>query len=179
MQLNTGKNLLKKLMGKNHISVGKHTYGAQNIVIHFQNANLLIGNFCSIADDIHVFLGGNHNLDCISSYPFGHTESSKYLSDPIQNHPSGNGDVIIGNDVWIGSGCTIMSGVTIGDGAVVAARSHVVKDIPPYAIFGGNPARLIRMRFSEEVIFELLDFKWWNLPNRKIKNCSISNKISS
>ena len=79
-----------------------------------------------------------------------------------------SGDVIIGNDVWIGSGATIMSGVTIGDGAVVAANSHVCSRVPPYSVFGGNPARLIKMRFSEEIVQRLLQLKWWDLPDDAI-----------
>lgn len=163
------KNSIKQLVGKNFISVGKFTYGFQNIRIHFMNANLKIGKFCSIADNIDIFLGGNHNYSFISTYPFGHTEESQALSKPILNHPISSGDVIIGNDVWIGSGVTIMSGVTIGDGAVIAARSHVIRDVPAYAIYGGNPARLIKMRFDDEVIKALLKLKWWDFSKNKIK----------
>jgi len=168
MEIEVLKNLAKKRIGKSYIEVGSYTYGAQNITIHFQQASLVIGKFCSIADNVHIFLGGNHNIEHFSTFPFGHTEETRQLSEPIANHPVVKGDVIIGNDVWIGPGATLMSGVTIGDGAVIAARSHVVSNIPPYAVFGGNPARQIKLRFTEEIINSLLELKWWNFPEERI-----------
>jgi len=167
----TLKGRIKRLLGQPVVKIGRYTYGAEHISIHFQDANLVIGNFCSIANDVHIFLGGNHHTDWISTFPFGHTDESKTLSEPISNHPTGNGDVLIGSDVWVGAFVTIMSGVTIGDGAVIAARSHIVTDVPPFSIYGGNPARLIRMRFDQELIDALLDLSWWNLPDDEIKNC--------
>lgn len=168
MKIERLNNRIRKLVGKNYVEIGKYTYGAQHISLHFSSANLIIGKFCSIADNVHIFLGGNHNVKYLSTFPFGHTDESRHLSSPIENHPVGNGDIIIGNDVWIGSGASIMSGITIGDGAVIAARSHVVSSIPPYSIYGGNPAKLIRMRFSEEVIEELLEIQWWNHSDHEI-----------
>ena len=163
------RNVIRKLVGKNYTQVGKYTYGFEHIRIHFPSANLKIGKFCSIADNVELFLGVNHNFDFISTYPFGHTEVSQPLSQPISKHPVGKGDVLIGHDVWIGSGVSIMSGISVGDGAVLAARSHIVNDVPPYAIYGGNPAKLIRMRFSDEVISLLSQIEWWNFTNKKIK----------
>lgn len=87
-------------------------------------------------------------------------------------HPSTNGDVVIGNDVWIGSGVTIMSGITIGDGAVLAANACVVKDVAPYHIVGGNPAKSIKQRFEDDVVEILLRLRWWELPLENIKNIS-------
>ena len=84
------------------------------------------------------------------------------------DHPKSNGDVIIGNDVWIGHESTIMSGVKIGDGAVIAANSVVVKDVEPYTIVGGNPAKVIKKRFSDDIINNLLELKWWDWSNEKI-----------
>lgn len=153
-------------MGK----IGKYTYGERNISIKQwgEGANLHIGSFCSIADNITVFLGGNHNTEWTSTYPFGHINTKTFNTFNGKGHPSTNGDVIIGNDVWIGSGVTIMSGVKIGDGAVIAANSHVVKDVQPYSIVGGNPAKLIKKRFADNVIDQLLELKWWDLPDDKI-----------
>jgi acetyltransferase-like isoleucine patch superfamily enzyme len=169
MRIRKSKQIVKKFIGKHYIQVGKYTYGAHNIVIHFNSATLIIGKFCSISDNVHIFLGGEHNLRCISTYPFGHTQETLGFSSPIPDHPQTKGKVEIGNDVWIGSHASIMSGISIGDGAVIAARSHVISDVPPYSIFGGNPARLIRMRFEPELISELCKLKWWNLSKRKIK----------
>ena len=90
-----------------------------------------------------------------------------------KGHPKSNGDVIIGNDVWIGNNVTILSGITIGDGAVIGCNSHVVKDIEPYSIYGGNPAKLIKLRFTQEQINKLLKIKWWNWDDDKI-NSAIS-----
>jgi acetyltransferase-like isoleucine patch superfamily enzyme len=151
-------------------SVGNCTYGLQYIQLRFggDNANMKIGSFCSIADNIKVFLGGNHRTDWVTTYPFGHVYQDIFNTFDGSGHPTTNGDVIVGNDVWIGSNTTIMSGVKIGDGAVIAANSHVVKDVEPYAIVGGNPARTIRYRFSQEQISKLLEICWWNWDDDKI-----------
>lgn len=132
-----------------------------------EGAKLHIGAFCSIATKCTVFLGGNHRVDRITTYPFGHINQSIFHHDG-SGHPCTKGDVTIGNDVWIGHNVTIMSGVTIGDGAVIAANSHVVKDVEPYSIYGGNPACLIRYRFSDDIIRKLLQIQWWNWEDTKI-----------
>ncbi len=150
------------------VESGYGTYGLGHLKIHFwdHSTKLRIGKFCSLADEIHIFLGGNHNLARISTYPFGIEEE---LIGPRPGHPLSNGDIEIGNDVWIGSHVSIMSGVKIGDGAVVAAFSHVVKDVEPYEVVGGNPARHIKFRFSQEQIEKLLAESWWNWPLDQIK----------
>lgn len=143
-------------------TVGAFTYGAQHIQVAFGGqAQLHIGKFCSIATGCTVFLGGNHRTDWITTYPFAHIHQDVF---PCQNpgHPATRGDVIIGNAVWIGSRVTIMSGVKIGDGAVIAANSHVVKDVPPYSIVGGNPARVIKYIFPPETIDKLIAYAWWD-----------------
>lgn len=152
-------------------SIGEYTYGHDRMHVHFADSgkNLTIGKFCSIAAELHVFLGGNHRLDWITTYPFNVLNTHEFGAEQVTGHPATNGDVTIGNDVWIGQSVTIMSGVTIGDGAIIAANSHVHKDVEPYSIVGGNPAKFIKYRFDREVIDLLLQLKWWDLPKEKIK----------
>ena len=119
-----------------------------------------------------IYLGGNHRTDWVSTYPFGHIHQGVFDRFDGSGHPSTRGDVVIGNDVWIGDGVTIMSGVRIGDGAVIAANSHVVKDVEPYTLVGGNPARFIKYRFSREHIEKLLAIQWWNWEDDKINRLS-------
>ena len=150
------------------MSFGKYTYGKPNIYYQNPQANLTIGNFCSIAANVNIYLGGNHRTDWVTTYPFGHIHQGKFNDFNGDGHPSTKGNVIIGNDVWIGSDVTIMSGVTIGDGVVIANNSHVVKNVEPYTIVGGNPAKLIKYRFTPEQISKLLEIKWWNWDDEKI-----------
>jgi acetyltransferase-like isoleucine patch superfamily enzyme len=147
---------------------GKYTYGNPLILWRNEDANLVVGNFCSIADKVTIYLGGNHRSDWVTTYPFGHRHQNEFNMFDGKGHPSTKGDVIIGNDVWIGSNATIMSGVTIGDGAVIANNSHVVKDIEPYSLVGGNPAKLIKYRFTPQQIEKLLEIKWWFWEDEKI-----------
>lgn len=153
------------------MEVGKYTYGHDAILVHHweDDARLRIGSFCSIARGVNVFLGGNHRTDWVTTYPFGHIHRHVFDTFDGAGHPSTRGDVVIGNDVWIGQGATIMSGVTIGDGAVVAAGAHVVRDVPPYAVAGGNPARIVKHRFAPEHVQELLEIQWWTWPDEDIK----------
>jgi acetyltransferase-like isoleucine patch superfamily enzyme len=150
-------------------SQGEHTYigGNFNVFSWGEGTTLTIGNFCSLAANITVYLGGNHRTDWVTTYPFGHVNKDNFPYDG-KGHPATNGNVIIGNDVWIGNNVNIMSGITIGDGAVIATNSHVVKDVPPYTIVGGNPARIIRKRFTEEQIDKLLKIRWWDWSIEKI-----------
>jgi len=150
------------------MSYGKYTYGKPNIFSWGEKTKLIVGNFCSIAPNVNIYLGGNHRSDWITTFPFGHRDKTIFNNFSGVGHPSTNGDVIIGNDVWIGSNATIMSGITIGDGAIIANNSHVVKNIEPYSIVGGNPAKLIRYRFTPEQIEKLLEIKWWNWDDNKI-----------
>ena len=151
-------------------SVGKYTYDVCNITMHFSEsgAGLFLGSFCSISSGCVVYLGGNHRSEWATTYPFGHMNPEVFDKFDGAGHPKTNGNVVIGNDVWTGSDTTIMSGVTVGDGAVIAANSHVVKNVEPYSIVGGNPARLIRYRFEEDIRKKLVLLKWWDLPDDKI-----------
>ena len=152
------------------MSYGRHTYGRIQTHSWNEGAKLRVGNFSSIASNVHVYLGGNHRFDWVTTYPFGHT--NKHIFDKFdgKGHPATKGDVVIGNDVWLGENVTIMSGVHIGDGAVIANNSHVVKNVEPYSLVGGNPAKLIKYRFNPEQIKKLLEIKWWDWDDTKINN---------
>lgn len=134
------------------MTYGKYTYGTPNVLWRNDDAKLTVGKFCSIASNVNIYLGGNHRQDWVSTYPFGHINKNIFDNSDGSGHPSTKGDIVIGNDVWIGNNTTIMSGVTIGDGAVIANNSHVVKNVEPYSLVGGNPAKIIRYRFTPEQI---------------------------
>jgi len=145
-----------------------------------EGAKLKIGNFCSIAHGVIVFLGGEHRSDWVTTYAFSVTWPE--VAGHITGHPKTKGNVVIGNDVWIGLNACILSGVTIGDGAVIGAQAVVAKNVPPYAIVAGNPARVIRYRFDEQVIAKLLAIAWWNWPDAEIAQAMpflLSDDISS
>jgi acetyltransferase-like isoleucine patch superfamily enzyme len=147
-------------------SIGDYTYGVPEIKWWGEeNAKLRIGKYCSIAGGVKIFLGGDHRVDWVSTYPF-----NSLLDDfrHITGHPFSKGDVVIGNDVWIGTDAKIMSGVRIGDGAVIAAGAVVTKDIPPYCIAGGVSARVIKQRFPDAIIEKLEKIQWWNWPEEHI-----------
>ncbi|GBR70317.1 CatB-related O-acetyltransferase [Gluconobacter kanchanaburiensis] len=152
--------------------IGAHTYGCPK-VLEPEEAGLIIGDYCSIGPNVTIILG-NHRADLVSTYPF-RTLSHFWPSaaDGLEDHTS-KGDVIIGNDVWFGANVTILSGITIGDGAVIAAGSLVTRSVPPYAIAGGNPAKVIRHRFSPQVIERLLALKWWEWPENVVEERSAS-----
>ena len=171
---------LKPVVKDPTIEIGEYTYyddpeGPEQFVercvfYHFPHMEerLRIGRFCAIATGARfVMSGANHALDGISTYPF--SAFGQGWDDPDQDWRKGRrGDMVIGNDVWIGMNATIMPGVTIGDGAVIGALSVVSRPVPPYAIVAGNPARIIKMRYSDREIERLLAIAWWNWPAEKI-----------
>lgn len=158
------------ILGSSRIFIGRFTYGFDNVFVRQWNegASLSIGSFCSISSNITIYLGGNHRTDWITTFPFGHIFQDELGGQNIKGHPATKGDVVIGNDVWIGAGVTIMSGITIGDGAVLSTNANVTKNVEPYEIVGGNPAKFIKKRFDDDVINLLLKLKWWDLPLEEI-----------
>lgn len=146
------------------VKVGAFTYGVPNICDYKEGIKVEIGKFCSIGSGVDIMLGGEHNANLISTYPF----NMRFGRRDCKGHPLINGDIHIGNDVWIGAGTRILSGVTIGDGCVIGANSLVTKDILPYTVVGGVPAKEIRKRFQEDEIQELLDMQWWNWDYKKL-----------
>lgn len=145
---------------------------------------LIIGKFCAIASGVKFMMGGTqgHNYQWIAAYPLDEFDDDydHYTSNPPKAHKL-KGDTIIGNDVWIGTESLIMPGIHIGDGAVIAARAVVTKNVGPYEIWGGNPAKLIKKRFTDEEIQQLLEIQWWNWDVATIKrnlDYLRSNKIT-
>ncbi len=153
----------------NKYTFGVGSYGLPAIHDWNEGSTLEVGSYCSIATDVQIFLGGNHRCDWISTYPFPvMVEEAQHVTD----YGVSRGDVIVGSDVWLCSNAIILSGVTIGHGAVVAAGAVVSKNIEPYSIVAGNPARHIKWRFDEKIRSALLDIEWWNWPEHEIRNIS-------
>jgi acetyltransferase-like isoleucine patch superfamily enzyme len=164
----TGSLSAREAIAAGRATVGPHTYGHFTVEAgHGDRAGVRIGDYCSIARDVKFLVGGNHRVEWVSSYPFRTVwDLPGALSD---GHPRPERDIVVGNDVWIAHEAMIMPGVTIGDGAVVAARAVVAADVRPYAIVGGIPAREIRRRFSDEVVEALLEVRWWEWPEERVR----------
>lgn len=146
-------------------SIGDFSYVNSNTVIQ----NAIIGKFCSISSDVKIGLG-KHPLNMVSTHPVFYTKSNNIKTFVDKNIYKEYDNVTIGNDVWIGTRVLICDGVIIGDGAVISAGSIVTKNVHPYSIIGGIPARVIKYRFTHEIIEFLLDFKWWDKSELWIKN---------
>jgi acetyltransferase-like isoleucine patch superfamily enzyme len=152
------------------VEIGEYTTIPNVQILTWNSSDTVkIGKFCSIASGVKILGGGNHRIQRVTSYPLKYVllyNMRKRTDDCSESR----GPTVIGNDVWIGLDAIVLSGITIGDGAVVSAGAVVTKDVPPYAIVGGNPAKIIAYRFSEEQIKDLLKIKWWNMDTKKIKD---------
>lgn len=159
--------------------IGEKSYGKPTILFSGSGSKLQVGKFVSIADDVVIMLGGEHRIDWITTYPL-----NEYFSEwsTIKGHPATKGDVIVGNDVWIGREVMILSGVSIGDGAVVGSGAVLTKDVMPYSIVAGNPAKHIRFRFGAETISELMAMAWWDWTDELLREAApylLSNDVHS
>lgn len=166
---------IKNIVKSSNVIIGDYSYyygedendDFNNHITHhydFIGDKLIIGKFCSIAKGVEFIMNGaNHRMDCVSTYPF-YIMGSDWGSalKPHTDELPLKGDTIIGNDVWIGQNVTILPGVKIGDGAIIGANSIVSKDVPPYAVACGNPARIVKKRFDDETIELLEKVKWWD-----------------
>ena len=176
---------LKSIITRPTIEIGDFTiyndfvndprdFEKNNVLYHYpiNHDRLIIGKFCSIACGAKfIFNCANHTLKSLSTYTFPlFFEEWDLPKSEVSTAWDNKGDIIIGNDVWIGYDAVIMAGVHIGDGAIIGTRAVVTKDVEPYSIVGGVPAKEIRKRFAPDVVAKLLELKWWNWPSEKIKN---------
>jgi virginiamycin A acetyltransferase len=170
---------LKNIVKNPNIIIGDYTYYddfenvenfEKNVKYHFDfvGDKLIVGKFCMIASDVKFIMNGaNHLTNSLTTYPFAIFGNGWENTMEGKSYPQ-KGDIHIGNDVWIGYNATIMAGVTIGDGAIIATNATVIKDVEAYSIVGGNPAKEIKKRFSQDIISKLLELKWWNWDIEKI-----------
>lgn len=158
----------QRLSDVKNCEFGDFTYGKPIIMDFGEGSKLKVGKFCSISTNVTILLGGNHRIDWVTTYPFNAMSKDFPYGKNIKGHPWSKGDVVIGNDVWIGQNATILSGVSIGDGAVIASNAVVTKNVDSYEIVAGNPAKVIKKRFNDKIITELLEIKWWDWDNEKI-----------
>ncbi len=172
---------LKPLVKNPNVVVGEYTYyddpdgpeqfEAKCVLYHFDfiGDKLVIGKFSALARGVRFIMNGaNHKVSGFSTYPFQIFGTGWEAVMPTPGDLPYKGDTVVGNDVWVGYDALVMPGVKIGDGAIVAARSVVTKDVPPYSVVGGNPASVVKQRFSDEVVGELLTISWWDWPVEKV-----------
>jgi virginiamycin A acetyltransferase len=171
---------IKNSVKNPNILIGDYTYYddpedsqnfERNVLYHFDfvGDKLIIGKFCALARGVKFIMNGaNHMLSGMSTYPFYIFGNGWEKATPPPSDFPYKGDTVIGNDVWIGYDALIMPGVQIGNGAIISARAVVVSDVPPYAVVGGNPAKIIKMRFAPDVIAQLQAIAWWDWPLEKI-----------
>lgn len=174
---------LKNIIKSPNIIVGDYTYydnynsspldfEKENVLFNYLEFGdrLIIGKFCAIASGVKFIMGSaNHRINSVTTYPFNVFGGAwQEVTKPHLSELPHKGDTVIGNDVWIGRESIIMPGVKIGDGAIIAAYSVVTKDVEPYSLVGGNPAKFIKYRFDRELIDLLLKFKWWDLESNQL-----------
>ena len=171
---------IRNVVKNPNIVVGDYTYFddpedsenfERNVLYHypFVGDKLVIGKFCALARGAKFIMNGaNHKLTGFSTYPFGIFGQGWEAAIPAPGDLPSRGDTVVGNDVWIGYDALVMPGVQIGNGAIVAARAVVVKDVPAYAVVGGNPAKILKFRFPPETIAALEQIAWWNWPVENI-----------
>lgn len=171
---------IKNAITRPNILVGDYTYyddvnGAERFEEHvthhypFVGDRLIIGKFCAIAKGIEFIMNGaNHRMCSVTTYPFNIMGNGWESATPALEELPLKGDTVVGNDVWIGQNVTVLPGVHIGDGAIIAANAVVAKDVPAYHVAGGNPCRIIRKRFDDDLIGYLLELKWWDWPAETI-----------
>ena len=171
---------IKNVITRPNIEVGDYTYYAdtngadkfeEHVIHHYEflGDKLIIGKFCQIASGIKIIMNGaNHRMNSVTTYPFNIMGGGWEQFTPALEDLPLKGDTVVGNDVWIGQNVTVMPGVNIGDGAIIAANSVVTKDIPAYCVAGGNPCKIIKKRFDDELISYLQEIKWWDWSPEKI-----------
>jgi chloramphenicol O-acetyltransferase type B len=147
--------------------IGAGSYGDLAVLEWGEGSTLTIGAYTSIGTDVKVFLGGEHRIDWVTTFPFSVLWDS---GKRIKGHPQSKGNVVIGSDVWIANEAVIMSGVDVGHGAVIGARAVVTRDVPAYAVVAGNPSRIVKFRFDQPTIERLLKIKWWEWQPSRIEN---------
>ncbi len=171
---------IKNVITRPNILVGDYTYYEdpdgperfeEHVTHHYEilGDKLIIGKFCAIAKGIEfVMNGANHRMNSVTTYPFNILGNGWEISTPTLEELPLKGDTVVGNDVWIGQNVTVLPGVRIGDGAIIAANAVVSRDVPAYHIAGGNPCRILRKRFDDDLIAYLLELKWWDWSPEKI-----------
>ncbi len=163
-----------KMFSPNISNIGKNTYSRTDLVV--QNENTSIGSFCSIGEKV-VLGHGEHPINFLSTSPYFYFTNIRWKREDMPSHDEfwDLEPISIGNDVWIGNDVFVKNGVKISDGAIIGAKSVITKDVPPYAIVAGAPAKIIKYRFDENIIKELLELKWWELDDEIIKQIPYDN----
>jgi len=151
------------VVASGHLAMGRYSYGTPSVIAFPGDVNkVVVGSFAAIAHGVEIFVGGNHRTDWVATFPF---RIKLRLPGALEDGaPSTKGDVVIGNDVWIGRGAKILSGVTVGHGAVIGAYAVVTRDVRPYAVVAGNPAREVKRRFNDVQVASLQAIAWWDWP---------------